>query len=38
MLDELFCELLSLDVEYGTLLGYTYDETQKYFSGYLDNA
>ena len=29
---------LSLDVEYGTLLGYTYSETQKYFSGYLDNA
>lgn len=29
---------LSLNVEYGTLLGYTYSETQKYFSGYLDNA
>ena len=29
---------LSLDVEYGTLLGYTYAEIQKYFSGYLDNA
>ena len=28
---------LSLNVEYGTLLGYTYSETQKYFSGYLDN-
>lgn len=29
---------ISLDCEYGSLLGYTHREVERYFSGYLDNS